>query len=143
MHAGSICVLSFPGEDLESSVLTSSTEVAVKPWGERPYRHRDRVAVLTSGKVSTATVALATRSGRIKVNLTISVVPPSEAALTFVTFKAANAAELAQAQLDREVGKRLAPLVGELEALKRRIDLLAHPSRAPSLAASCQKGARR
>jgi hypothetical protein len=122
MHAGSICVLSFPGEDVEGSVLTSSTEVDVKPWGERPYRHRDRVAVLASSKVTTATVALATRSGRIKVNLTITVVPPSEAALTFVTFKAATTEELLQAQLELEVAKRVAPLAGELEELKRRMD---------------------
>lgn len=137
MHAGSICVFSFPGEVLESSALTSSTDIDVKPWGERPYRHRDRVAVFASGEAKMATVALATRSGRIKVNVTISVVPTSEPALTFVTFKAATAAERLSAQLDREVEKRVAPLAEELQALRRRMDLQMAAS--PARPGSCRR----
>src|SRR5213078_4170632 len=84
LHASEVCILSFPGERLAGSALSSSTDLEIKAWGN------DGVAVRPSGKTAAATLALATVSGAIKVNVTLHVVPATQPALTLVRFKAAS-----------------------------------------------------
>jgi Protein of unknown function (DUF2381) len=122
VHAGAVCILSFPGEKMESSALTSSTDFEIMPWGDERSPDRDRVAVRATRKAEPATIALATKSGLIKINLTFRVVPENEDALIFVRFKAVSAEEAFQAKLDTELAKRLAPIQAELAAVKKAVD---------------------
>jgi hypothetical protein len=122
VHAGAVCILSFPGEKLESSALTSSVDFEIMPWGDERSPDRDRVAVRAMRKAAPATIALATKSGQIKINLTLRVVPDSENALILVRFRAVTAEEAFQAKLEAELTKRVAPLQAELEAAKKTVD---------------------
>jgi Protein of unknown function (DUF2381) len=122
VHAGAVCILSFPGEKMESSALTSSADFEIMPWGDERSPDRDRVAVRATRKAEPATIALATKSGLIKINLTFRVVPENEDALIFVRFKAVTAEEAFQAKLDSELAKRLAPIQAELAAVKKTVD---------------------
>jgi len=104
IHKGVAVVLSFP-EKLDSSVLGSSPDYEISRWGD------DAVGVLA--KVATAhpaSLALATASGSIKVNVTIHVVPDAANGLTLVRFKAATAEAAFNAAVDAEVTKRMAAL---------------------------------
>jgi hypothetical protein len=115
VHAGEVCILSFP-EKLGSSALSSSPDFDIKAWGS------DGVAVRSTGRATTATLALSTSSGVIKVNLTFRVVSEKENALTMVRFKPASFEEALEAQISAEVKKRVAPLEAQLAALKRSVD---------------------
>src|ERR1051325_4370442 len=61
IHAGQVCILSF-SEKMAGNALTSSGDFEIKAWGS------DGVAGRANGKTATATLALATTSGAIKVN---------------------------------------------------------------------------
>jgi hypothetical protein len=122
VHAGAVCILSFPGEKMESSALASSEDFEIMPWGDERSPDRDRVAVRATRKAEPATIALATKSGLIKINLTFRVVPENEDALIFVRFKAVSTEEAFQAKLDAELAKRLAPIQAELAAVKKAVD---------------------
>jgi hypothetical protein len=115
VHAGEVCILSFP-ERLASSALSSSADFEIKAWGN------DGVAVRSTGRATTATLALSTSTGAIKVNLTFRVVPEKEDALTMVRFKPASLEEALEAQISAEVAKRLAPLEAALAASRRSVD---------------------
>jgi hypothetical protein len=120
---GAVCILSFPGEKMESSAPASSEDFEIMPWGDERSPDRDRVAVRATGKAPTATSALAAKSGLIKINLTFLVVPEKNDALIFVWFKAVTAEEAFQAKLDAALAKRMAPVQGALAAVKRTVEV--------------------
>jgi len=116
IHAGEVCILSFP-EALSSKALASSPDFEVKAWGD------DGVAIRATGAAAkTTTLALATQSGTVKVNMTLTVVPPDKPAYTLVRFKAASAEEAFEAQLKDAVARRVAPLEAELTRLRQNLD---------------------
>jgi len=116
VHAGEVCILSFP-ENMAKSALSSSADFEIKAWGG------DGVAVRGIGRSATTTLALATVSGKIKVNVTLHVVSAKQDALTLVRFKSASSEEVFAAKLKIEVDKRVAPVEAELAASKRGIDV--------------------
>ena len=118
LHAGTVCILSFP-ERLAPHVVASSADFEIRPWGD------DSIAVrTTNGQATPATVALATRSGRIKINVTLRVVPATEPALTLVRFKAASEAEAFDAQVKAGIAKGIEPLQQRLEQTQKDLDAL-------------------
>lgn len=116
VHAGAVCILSFP-EKLSSKALASSPDYEIKSWGDDGVAVR---AVATSAKATT--LALATASGMVKVNVTLSVVAADKPAYTLVRFKAASAEEAFEAQVAAAVAKRTAPLEVELAKARQAID---------------------
>jgi len=118
IHAGTVCILSFP-ERLAAQALTSSPAFEIKAWGE------DGIAVRAAqAKIPTATLALATVSGQIKINVTLRVVPEAEPALTLVRFKAASTEEAFEAQVQAGIEKRVAPIEQRLEQARKSLDAL-------------------
>lgn len=116
VRPGEVCILSFP-ERLAKTALVSSPDYEIKAWGD------DGVAVRPMHeKVNVSTLALATASGQIKVNVTLRVVPRTEPALTLVRFKAASAEEAFEAAVASEVKKRVAPLEAELAKVRKDLD---------------------
>lgn len=117
LHAAEVCILSFPGEQLAgSAALASSDDFEIQRWGT------DGVAVRPTGKKAAATLALATVSGAIKINITLHLVPAEQQALTLVRFKAASAEEAFEVRVAAEVARRTAPLEAELARTKQGID---------------------
>jgi Protein of unknown function (DUF2381) len=118
VHAGAVCILSFP-ERLSPQALTSSPDFEIKAWGD------DGIAVRAAhAKVPAATLALATVSGHIKVNVTLRVVPAAEPALTLVRFKAASAEDAFEAQVKAAIEQRVAPIEQRLEKARQNLDAL-------------------
>jgi len=115
IHAGEVCILSFP-DPLRTTALASSDAFEIKAWGDEGVAVRT-----TTAAAKTTTLALATRSGMIKVNVTLTVVPPDKPAYTLVRFKAVSAEEAFEAQVQAELARRIAPL--EAELAQRRQDL--------------------
>jgi hypothetical protein len=116
VHAGAVCILSFP-EPMAQKALASSPDFEIKAWGD------DGVAVrATSDQAKASTLALATASGQIKVNVTLKVVPKSTPALTLVRFKSVSSQDAFAAQVEAEVQKRLAPLAAELAVQRAAVD---------------------
>src|SRR5689334_13179435 len=116
LHAGTVCILSFP-EKLAPHVLASSADFEIRPWGD------DSIAVRTDNAQATpATVALATVTGQIKINITLRVAPAPEPALTLVRFKAASEAEAFDAQVKAEIARALAPIQQRLEQAQKDLD---------------------
>jgi hypothetical protein len=118
VHAGSVCILSFP-DPMAPQALTSSPDFDVKKWGD------DGIAVRAAhGKVLAATLALATVGGKVKVNVTLRVVPDAEPALTLVRFKAVTAEEAFEAQVKAGIEQRVAPIERRLEKTRKELDAL-------------------
>lgn len=116
IHVREVCILSF-AERLSSKALASSPDFEIKSWGD------DGVAVRAVGEAAKATtLALATNSGMVKVNVTLTVVPPDKPGYTLVRFKAVSAEEAFDAQVKAEVGKRVAPLEAELAELRQGLE---------------------
>lgn len=115
LHARAVAILSFP-EAMDKSMKASSRDFDLKPWGE------GGVAIRPSENAKISTVALATVSGALKINLTLRVVPENEEALTMVRFKAASVEEAFEARVSAEVNRRLDPVQAKLIAATRRID---------------------
>ncbi len=115
MHAGTVCILSF-FEPLLSSALASSPDFEVRAWGT------DGVAVRAIGSAKTMTLALATATRAVKINITFRLVPPEADALTLVRFKAVTEQEAREAFVKAEVDRRMAPLRAELETAKKDLD---------------------
>lgn len=116
VHAGAVCILSFP-EKLAPLALASSPDFEVKAWGD------DGVAIRAHhDKVTPATLALATVTKQIKVNVTLRVVPKGAPALTMVRFKPASAEEAFEAQVAAAVSARLAPVEAELAKARSNLD---------------------
>jgi len=118
LHVGTVCILSFP-EELAPHVLTSSADFEIRPWGD------DSIGVRTDDVQATpATVALATVTGQIKINVTLRVVPATEPALTLVRFKAATEAEAFDAQVKAGIARGIAPIQQRLEKTQKDLDAL-------------------
>jgi len=116
IHTGEVCILSF-AEKLSTQALASSPDFEVKAWGD------DGVAIRVVGATAkTTTLALATRSGMVKVNMTLTVVPPDKPAYTLVRFKAVSAEEAFDAQLKDAVAKQVAPLEANLTRLRQNLE---------------------
>ena len=115
MHAGTVCILSF-FEPLLSSALASSPDFEVRAWGT------DGVAIRAIGSAKTMTLALATATRAVKINITFRLVPPEVDALTLVRFKAVTEQEAREAFVKAEVDRRMAPLRAELETAKKDLD---------------------
>ncbi len=112
MHATAICVFSFP-EKLVPKGVVSSPAFEVQTWGE------ENVAVRAGEGATTATVALTTLTGKVKINATLRVVPESEPAYTLVRLVPASEEEAFQARVTAEVEKKLAPVRAQLAELAR------------------------
>ena len=116
VHAGEVCILSF-AEHLSNKALASSPDFEIRSWGD------DGIAIRATGAAAQATtLAVATSSGAVKVNVTLTVVGSDEPAYTLVRFKAVSAEEAFEAQVNTEVAKRLAPIETELVTLRQNID---------------------
>lgn len=116
VHSGEVCILSFP-EKMASKALASSPDFEIKSWGD------DGVAVRAVGQgAKTTTLALATTSGAIKVNVTLVVVAAKDDALTLVRFKQASSDEAFRAAVDAAVKKELEPIRAELAHAKQGVD---------------------
>jgi hypothetical protein len=112
-----VCILSFPEQVARRAITSAPDELEINPWGD------DGVAVRAAhDKVATATLALATVSGRVKVNVTLRVVPRTEPALTLVRFKAASAEEAFAAQVATAVERRVAPREARLAQDRKELD---------------------
>jgi hypothetical protein len=118
VHAGAVCVLSFP-EKLGPEALTSSSDFEIKEWGAAGIAVRAAHA-----KVPAATLALATAGGGIKINVTLHVVPDAEPALTMVRLKAASAEEAFEAQVKAGIEQRVAPIERRLDKARKDLDAL-------------------
>jgi hypothetical protein len=116
VHVGTVCILSFP-EKLAGKALSSSADFEVQPWGT------DGVAIRAiNNQAPPATLALATATGQIKVNITLRVVADTESALTLVRFKAVSEAEAFDAGVRAGIAKGIAPLEQRLEAQRTELD---------------------
>jgi hypothetical protein len=116
VHAGEACILSF-FEKLETrSGLASSSDFEIRPWGE------DGVAVLANVNAKTTTLALATATRAVKINVRLLVVPANVDALTLVRFKAATEEQARDAFVKAEVAKRMVPLRAEVEAARAEVE---------------------
>lgn len=111
----SICILTFPGEQVMSAVKSSEL-FEVKAWND------DSVAVRALPKATRATLAIATKSGAIKVNVTLRVVGESEEALTLVRFRLSSAERATEQRISEEVERRLAVLRKGLDEEARRLE---------------------
>jgi hypothetical protein len=116
VHAGAVCILSFP-DPLRPTGIASSDAFEIKSWGAEGVAVRT-----TAAPATTMTLAVATRSGMIKVNLTLTVVPPDKPAYTLVRFKAVSAEEAFEAQIKAEMARRIAPLEADLAQRNQDLD---------------------
>ena len=120
LHAGTVCILSLP-EKLAPHVVASSADFEIRPWGE------DSIAVRALNyHAAPATVALATMTGQIKINVTLRVVPATERALTMVRFKAASEAEAFAAQVEAGIARGIAPIRQRLEQTQKDLEARIH-----------------
>lgn len=117
IHAGTVCIFSFP-EKVSTEVLASSIDsFDVQLWGNTGVAVR-----ATRERVPITTLAVGTESGNLKVNVKLRVVPSSEPALTLVRFKLATAEEAFAAQVKAEVEKRAAPIEAKLAQKNKELD---------------------
>lgn len=112
---GEVCILTFPGEVTHSAVRSVPT-FEVNPW------NKDSLAVRALPGATSATLAVSTQSGAIKVNVTLRVGRTGERTLALVTFRAVTAEEAYEAKVAAEVAKRSAPLLAQLEAERQRLE---------------------
>lgn len=112
---GEVCILTFPGEVTHSAVRSVPT-FEVNPW------NKDSLAVRALPGATSATLAVSTQSGAIKVNVTLRVGRAGERTLALVTFRAVTAEEAYEAKVAAEVAKRSAPLLAQLEAERQRLE---------------------
>jgi hypothetical protein len=116
VHVREVCILSFP-DKLSGTALASSPDFELKRWGD------DGVAIRAINETAKpTTVAVATSSGSVKVNLTVTVVPADQPAYTLVRFKAVSAEEAFAAQVRSEVTRRVAPLEAQIATLRQNLE---------------------
>lgn len=115
VRADSICILTFPGEQVLSAVR-SSERFEVNAWND------DSVAVRARPDASRATLAIATKSGAIKVNVSLRVVSEREPAFTLVRFRLVSAQRATEQRIAEEVERRVAELRAGLDAEARRLE---------------------
>jgi hypothetical protein len=116
VHIGAVCILSFP-EKMSPDAISSSADFEVQPWGPGGIAVR-----AVNDKAAPSTVALATASGQIKVNVTLRVVPDTQPALTLVRFKAVTAMEAFDARVKAGIAKGLAPFEKHLEMVRKDLE---------------------
>lgn len=115
VHITANVLLTFPSP-IAPRVVGSSQDWDVKEF-------TDGVVVRAkSASASPATLALSTKDGQIKVNVTLRVVPATADALTVVRFQAASAEDAFRAAVDVEVERRTAPIRAELAAAQKALD---------------------
>jgi hypothetical protein len=115
VHATANVLLTFP-TPIAPRLLTSGRDWDIKEFV-------DGVAVrAVSADAKDMTLALATKDGAIKVNITLRVVPPEVDALTVVRFQLATGEEAFRAAVEAEVEKRTAPLRAELAKAQQQLD---------------------
>lgn len=110
-----ICILTFPDE-LTMSAIKSSEMFEVNAW------NKDSVAVRALPKATTATLAIVTKSGAVKVNVTLRVVGRDVDAFTLVRFRAVSAEEALEARVAAEVAKRIAPMQAKLDEVAKKLE---------------------
>jgi hypothetical protein len=116
VHAGDVCILSFP-DKLSSKALASSPDFEVKAWGD------DGVAVRAVGANAKATtLAVATASGAVKINVTLAVVAADKPSSKLVRFKAVSMEEAFEARVKAKVEQRLVPLEADLAKVRQHLD---------------------
>lgn len=115
VHSTDNVILFFPSP-IGSRVLKSSPD-----WDIREFLDGVAVRAVTAN-APPSTLALATKDGAIKVNITLRVVPANVDALKVVRFQAATAEEAFEVAVSAEVERRVAPMREELAALKKNND---------------------
>jgi hypothetical protein len=102
--------------------LTKRAVVSTADWEIRDFADADGVFVrATSATAKDTTLALATKSGSIKVNITLTVSSSPADALTLVRFKASTAEEAFLSAVHAEVERQTASLRAEVAEIKRAI----------------------
>lgn len=116
-------LLTFPSP-LAPRVVQSSSDWEVRDFAEGV------VARAVTANAQPTTLALATRDGVLKVNITLRLVPETAAGLTLVRFQSATAEEAFEAAVAAEVARRTGPIEAELararagleETIRERVD---------------------
>jgi len=112
LHIGEVCILSFP-DKVSNKALVSSPDFQIKAWEE------DGIAVRALGATAkTTTLAVATVSGSLKVNLTLVVVPADKPSLKLVRFKAGSEDDF----FDFQLQTALAPFKADLARQGKELD---------------------
>jgi len=114
VHPTTNVLLSFP-EPLASRAVASTKDWEIREFGDGV------VARATSPKAADTTLALATRSNSIRVNVTLTVATSTADALTLVRFKASTAEEAFRAAVQAEVERQTASMRAEIAEIKRAI----------------------
>ncbi len=112
---GEVCILTFPGEVTHSAVRSLPT-FEVNPW------NKDALAVRALPGATSATLAVSTLSGAIKVNVTLRVGQEGERTWELVTFRAVTAEEAYEAKVAAEVSERAAPRLAALETERQALE---------------------
>jgi len=115
VHYSANVLLSFPSP-IAPRVVQSSADWEVREFADGV------VARALSDKAAPTTIALATKDGAIKVNVTLRLVPESADALTLVRFQTATAEEAFRAAVDAAVAQETAKVRAELAEVKRTTD---------------------
>lgn len=129
VHVGAVCILSFPELISGRLALVSSDDFEIKRWGEKEVAVRPLRA-----NAKPTTLAIATNSDALKVNVTLTAVAPDKPAVTYVRFRAVTAEEAFTAQVDAAVEKRVGALEIEIFGLRNNLEELTK-ERAESLIA--------
>jgi hypothetical protein len=112
-------LLTFPSP-LAPRVVQSSADWEVRDFAEGV------VARALTPSAQPTTLALATRDGAVKVNITLRLVPEAAAALTLVRFQSATAEEAFAAAVDAEVARRTAAMEAALARDRAAMDAAIH-----------------
>jgi hypothetical protein len=102
--------------------LVKRAVVSTADWEIKDFADADGVFVrATSAKAKDTTLALATKSGAIKVNVTLTVASSPVDALTLVRFNASTAEEAFRSAVQVEVERQTASMRAEIAEIKRAI----------------------
>jgi hypothetical protein len=115
-HMNTNVMLTFPSA-IAPKVIGSSRDWEVKEFTD------GLLVRANSEKAAPATLAVATRDGQVKVNITLRVVPATEQGMTLVRFVGASAEDAFRATVEAEVERRVAPVRAELAASKKALDI--------------------
>jgi hypothetical protein len=109
-------LLTFP------EALVKRAVVSTADWEIKEFADADGVFVrATSPRAKDTTLALATKSGDIKVNVTLTVAASPAEALTLVRFKASTAEEAFRSAVQVEVERQTASMRAEIAEIKRAL----------------------
>jgi hypothetical protein len=109
-------LLTFP------QALVRRAVVSTADWEIKDFADADGVFVrATSAQAKDTTLALATKTGDISVNVTLTVAKSPADALTLVRFKASTAEEAFRAAVQLEVDRQTASMRAEIADIKRAL----------------------